>query len=117
MVINYETNIEKVLKKRADNNPPKFYDVINKELRENTFLSQNKIINEKLDPKKIFHVKDIKKVCIDYRLRFLDSSFYKGKIQIAKESDWSKEYLASIISVKSVMDKVGSPGEPPNSTT
>ncbi len=28
--------------------------------------------------------------------------FYKGKIQIAKESDWSKEYLASIISVKSV---------------
>ena len=28
MVINYETNIEKVLKKRADNNPPKFYDVI-----------------------------------------------------------------------------------------
>jgi glutamate-5-semialdehyde dehydrogenase len=28
--------------------------------------------------------------------------FYKGKIQIAKKSDWSKEYLSSIISVKSV---------------
>ena len=28
--------------------------------------------------------------------------FYKGKIKIAKESDWSKEYLSSIVSVKSV---------------
>ena len=28
--------------------------------------------------------------------------FYKGKIRIAKESDWSKEYLSSTVSVKSV---------------
>ena len=28
--------------------------------------------------------------------------FFKGKIQKAKESDWSKEYLGSIVSVKSV---------------
>jgi glutamate-5-semialdehyde dehydrogenase len=28
--------------------------------------------------------------------------FYKGKITIAKKSDWSKEYLSSIVSVKSV---------------
>ena len=28
--------------------------------------------------------------------------FYKKKIKIAKESDWSKEYLSSIVSVKSV---------------
>ena len=28
--------------------------------------------------------------------------FYKRKIQIAKESDWSKEYLSSTVSVKSV---------------
>jgi glutamate-5-semialdehyde dehydrogenase len=30
--------------------------------------------------------------------------FYKGKIQTAKEGDWSKEYLSSIVSVKSVKD-------------
>jgi glutamate-5-semialdehyde dehydrogenase len=30
--------------------------------------------------------------------------FYKGKIKIAKKSDWSKEYLSSIVSVKSVKD-------------
>ena len=28
--------------------------------------------------------------------------FYKRKIKIAKESDWSREYLSSIVSVKSV---------------
>jgi len=28
--------------------------------------------------------------------------FYKGKIKIAKESDWTKEYLGPIVSVKSV---------------
>ena len=28
--------------------------------------------------------------------------FYKGKMKIAKESDWTKEYLSSIVSVKSV---------------
>ena len=30
--------------------------------------------------------------------------FYKGKIQIAKEIDWSKEYLSSTVSIKSVKD-------------
>lgn len=28
--------------------------------------------------------------------------FYKGKVQTAKESDWSKEYLSSTVSIKSV---------------
>ncbi len=28
--------------------------------------------------------------------------FYRGKIKIAKKNDWSKEYLASIVSIKSV---------------
>ena len=30
------------------------------------------------------------------------NKFYKGKIKIAKESDWSREYLDSKVSVKSV---------------
>ena len=30
------------------------------------------------------------------------NKFYKNKIKIAKESDWSKEYLSSIVSIKSV---------------
>ena len=32
-----------------------------------------------LDRHRIFHEKSIKKICIDYRLRFLDSRYFKGK--------------------------------------
>lgn len=31
-----------------------------------------------LDPEKIFHIDQIKKLCIDFRLRFLDSSLFNG---------------------------------------
>ncbi|MBO2544364.1 hypothetical protein J0871_08075 [Salegentibacter sp. BDJ18] len=33
-----------------------------------------------LESSRIFHLSDIEKLCIDYRLRFLDSSYFKGKI-------------------------------------
>ena len=80
MAINYGTNIEKVLKKNQEKKSVKFADLINEEISKHRFFSENKIVYKKLDPKKIFHIQDIKKVCIDYRLRFLDSSFYKGKV-------------------------------------
>lgn len=33
---------------------------------------------DKIDENNIFHVDQIKKICIDYRLRFLDTKFFKG---------------------------------------
>ncbi|WP_228235816.1 hypothetical protein [Allomuricauda sp. M10] len=33
-----------------------------------------------LETDKIFHIDQIKEICIDYRLRFLNSSYFKGKI-------------------------------------
>lgn len=33
-----------------------------------------------LETDKIFHISDIEKLCIDYRLRFLDSNYFKGEI-------------------------------------
>lgn len=33
-----------------------------------------------LKTEKIFHIDQIKEICIDYRLRFLNSSYFKGKI-------------------------------------
>lgn len=33
-----------------------------------------------LETQKIYHIDQIKKICIDYRLRFLDSKYFKGKI-------------------------------------
>lgn len=33
-----------------------------------------------LESNRIFHLSDIEKICIDYRLRFLDSKYFKGEI-------------------------------------
>ncbi len=35
---------------------------------------------EEKDYKNIFHINDIKKICIDYRLRFLSTHYFKGDI-------------------------------------
>lgn len=49
-----------------------------------------------LDPERIFHISHIEKLCVDYRLRFLPSRFFKSKIpheaisrikQLEKEHD------------------------------
>ncbi len=48
-------------------------------------LSKNKIVVNNfnfdlLETKYIYHLDQIKEICINYRLRFLDSSYFKGKI-------------------------------------
>jgi hypothetical protein len=40
----------------------------------------NKFNLELLESNRIFHLSDIEKLCIEYRLRFLDSKFFKGEI-------------------------------------
>lgn len=35
---------------------------------------------DSLDSNNIFHINEIKKICIDYRLRFLDTKYFKGEI-------------------------------------
>ena len=40
----------------------------------------NDFIFDLLETDKIFHLSQIKKICIDYRLRFLSTSFYKGEL-------------------------------------
>ncbi|WP_318308731.1 hypothetical protein [Flagellimonas crocea] len=47
--------------------------------RKNGALS-NDFQFELLESDKIYHIDQIKEICIDYRLRFLDSSYFKGKI-------------------------------------
>ena len=37
---------------------------------------------EGLEPEGIYHLSEIKKVCVDYRLRFLDAKYFKGKIPL-----------------------------------
>ena len=35
---------------------------------------------DKIDSNRLFHVDQIRKICIDYRLRFLDFNFFKGRV-------------------------------------
>lgn len=35
---------------------------------------------DQLETSRIYHIDQIKKICIDYRLRFLDSKYFKGKL-------------------------------------
>lgn len=40
----------------------------------------NKFNIEILESSKIYHIDEIKQICIDYRLRFLDTTYFKGSI-------------------------------------
>ena len=39
----------------------------------------NNFIIDKIDTNAIFHISQIEKICVDYRLRFLDTKYFKGK--------------------------------------
>ena len=89
-------NLEKELKKervKANNSPDligEFYQTIkkNQELRKSILNSKtvdtrqdyNTFNFDCLDTDKIYHIEQIKKICIDYRLRFLDTKYFKGQI-------------------------------------
>lgn len=47
-------------------------------LTEKSYPHQNTFNFDDLDPGRIFHLNDIKRICLIYRLRFLDSHFFKG---------------------------------------
>ena len=66
----YTTNIETQLKKNKDISQNKFDD-LKIDLYDDFDLNI-------IDGNNIFHINDIKKTCIDYRLRFLDSKYFKG---------------------------------------
>lgn len=55
------------------------------ELLTNTIKQRNlqeDIEDEALSPNMVYELKEIKKVCVDYRLRFLDAKLFKGDIPL-----------------------------------
>ncbi|WP_422861401.1 hypothetical protein [Flagellimonas sp. W118] len=91
-----KTNIEKklqILKSREENEPEILEQVkrilehetlreqrVLKTLKEQTINIVNTFDFNLLETSKIYHLNQIKQVCIDYRLRFLDSRYFKGEI-------------------------------------
>lgn len=55
---------------------------IQNELHNSKGNSTNNFNIDILESDRIYHVSHIKKICIDYRLRFLDTKYFKGKIPL-----------------------------------
>lgn len=62
-------------------------------------ISNNNFNADKLESSKIYHIDEIKQICIDYRLRFLDTKYFKGTIPaeaLSKIKSLEKEHNLEI---------------------
>ncbi len=55
-------------------------DIIKSKLENSDKVSSNNFDPDLLESDRIFHLDDIHRICVNYRLRFLDSRFFKAKI-------------------------------------
>lgn len=72
-------------------------------LKPSKSLPSNYFVVDKLDGKNIFHLSDIKKLCVDYRLRFLSTHYFKGEIPveaISKIKDLEKSHETAFYNFK-----------------
>lgn len=83
-------NIEEKLKRFRDKNHQgdtlikEVYEILNKKSEIQNELQcptqgYNEFQFDLLDSEKIYHIDDIKEICIEYRLRFLSTKYFKGK--------------------------------------
>ncbi|SHG25562.1 hypothetical protein [Flagellimonas flava] len=68
-------NVQKLLEERFTQE-----NRIDSELTSSKGASTNDFNFELLEAENIYHLEHIKKICIDYRLRFLDSRYFKGEV-------------------------------------
>ena len=68
-------SVYELLKKDAEKE-----EYIEQKLAGNSKGIQNNFDFDLLETDKIYHIDQIKKICIEYRLRFLDSKYFKGEI-------------------------------------
>ncbi|MDO6472080.1 hypothetical protein [Maribacter sp. 1_MG-2023] len=62
-------------------------------------IPNNNFNVDKLESSKIYHIDEIKQICIDYRLRFLDTKYFKGTIPteaLSKIKSLEKEHNLEI---------------------
>lgn len=76
---------------------------IKQKLKSNSDKAASSIDLKSLDSYKIYHIKDIQKICVDYRLRFLDSKYFKGEIPeeaVSKIRDLENKHQTSLYTFK-----------------
>ena len=115
------TNLESVLKESvlANRRAEIFIANIQDWLQTATHDTTNHFHFDLLETDKIYHLEEIKEVCIDYRLRFLDVKYFKGTIpQAAKDkiADLENAHQTSIdgfkIMAPSVMFRLAKTDDP-----
>ena len=79
---NDEKEADKILKavRALLQNDSQNEENIQANLAGNSSVTSNAFNFDLLESDKIYHIDQIKKLCIDYRLRFLDSKYFKGEI-------------------------------------
>lgn len=66
-------------------------------------IATNRLGLDHLETHKIYHLDQIKNICIDYRLRFLDFKYFKGKLPVSALStikDLEKKHQTELIGFK-----------------
>ena len=92
------TQIDRILEKVAQKETPINLDKLLKSLNKAS-NSVNDFDFDRLETHRIFHLNQIKKVCVDYRLRFLDLKYFKGNIPaegIEKITRLEKEHQTTL---------------------
>lgn len=94
-------------------------DRITTSLNDKNSDNVNKLKFDKMETKNIFHINTIKKICVRYRLRFLDSNLFKGDYpkniaEIIKKIEERHETLLCdfMIMAPSKLFKIKSPDDP-----
>jgi hypothetical protein len=67
--------VQQVLKDVDDRND----EILDKVVSGNS-AGNNNFIFDKLESSEIYHIDQIEQICVNYRLRFLDSKYFKGKL-------------------------------------
>src|SRR6056300_1748243 len=82
---NIELELKKIRKNEIGSKP--FEAHLNQLLVDHKIVSKNRFSIDLLKTENIFHIDQIKKVCIDYRLRFLDLAYFKGTLPESAERE------------------------------
>jgi len=78
---------------------------ISERLKAKNHIGENTCNLQLLKAEKMYHISDIKKICVEYRLRFLDSNFFKKEIPeeaISKIRELEKEHKSTFVTFKIV---------------
>ena len=88
--VNIEEKLSKIRPETDHKHLRKLYLILNRDIESrekigNTLQNKNSSATnafdfDLLETNRIYHVEQIKKICVDYRLRFLTSNYFKGEI-------------------------------------